>query len=190
MQASTDPLLASALLRQLTRELWVITASAGTERGGLTATWVHVASIDRRRPQLVLGIDPSHHTAQLIDTSESFVAHLLSARQIELAFRMASESSRDGDKLRGLEWQSSSSGAPRLADCACWFECRVVRRHATLERVYYWGDVCSCSQTEATAVLTDRDFFAALTADQRRVLSERQEQDVQLHEALRLRQAK
>ena len=185
MPASTDPLLASALLRPLIREVWVITAAANQQLGGLTATWVHVASIDRRRPQLVIGLDPNHHTTQLVDASQTFVAHLLAARQIDLAWRMASESSRTSDKLRNLVWEPGMSGAPRLRDCVAWFDCQVVSRIVSTERIYYWADVRACSQTEATAALTDRDFIAALTPEQRRTLAERQEEDIRQHDELR-----
>ncbi|MFM9066048.1 MAG: hypothetical protein ACKOUR_01770, partial [Planctomycetota bacterium] len=61
----------------------------------------------------------------------------------------------------------------------------VVNRYATTERIYFGGDVLACSLTVATAALTARKFIAALTPDQRRLLAERQEEDMRQHDAVR-----
>ena len=58
------------------REVWIVTATDGTRRGGLVATWVSQASIDREHPVVLIGIAPNHFTAELIDASRAFGLHL------------------------------------------------------------------------------------------------------------------
>src|SRR6478609_10965789 len=93
-------------LRLIDRELWIITAASGGRRGGLLATWVSAASIDPERPILLAGIGPNHFTAELVQSSRAFAAHLLRPDQIELAWNFANGSGRDRDKFAGLEVHS------------------------------------------------------------------------------------
>ncbi len=44
------------------REIWIVTAAAGGKRGGLVATWVSQASIDKHTPTVVVGIAANHYT--------------------------------------------------------------------------------------------------------------------------------
>src|SRR5262245_40900351 len=128
-------------LRLLDRELWIVTAASGQQRGGLLATWVAVASIDRQRPVLVAGLAPNHFTSELVQASESFAAHLLRPEQIELAWNFARDCGRSRDKLTGLEVKTHETGSPILTDCLAWFDCRVFARHSTGDRLYFWADV-------------------------------------------------
>src|SRR5688572_25683702 len=91
------------LLRLIDREVWIVTAAAGSRRGGLTATWISPASIDRERPVLMAGIAPNHFTAELIAESGAFCAHLIAPEQFAVTFDFAAGSGRDKDKLAGLE---------------------------------------------------------------------------------------
>ena len=67
-------------LRLVDREIWVVTASDGERRGGLVATWVTAASIDRERPMLLAALGANHFTTELVQTSKAFAAHLLELR--------------------------------------------------------------------------------------------------------------
>src|SRR5438132_216552 len=63
MTAELDEI--DSALRLVDRELWIITASDGPRRGGLVATWVSVASIDRQRPVLLACLAPNRFTTEL-----------------------------------------------------------------------------------------------------------------------------
>jgi flavin reductase (DIM6/NTAB) family NADH-FMN oxidoreductase RutF len=103
---------ADAALRLLDREIWIVTSAAYSgplapraemsSRGGLVATSVSPASIDRERPVLLAGIAPIHFTAELIDASQAFTAHLLREDQWPLAWDFARDSGRNRDKLTDL----------------------------------------------------------------------------------------
>ena len=87
----TDLAQIDAALRLLDREIWIITAADGDRRGGLVATWVSSASIDRQRPMLLAGIGPNHFTAELVQATRVFGAHLLRTDQTQLAWNFARE---------------------------------------------------------------------------------------------------
>src|SRR5262245_24142815 len=91
-----------SVFRLLDRAIWIITAQDGTRRGGLAATWVMQSSIDPAQPLIVAGIAPNHFTAELIEASGAFAAHLLVEDQCDLAFAFAIGSGRDREKLIGL----------------------------------------------------------------------------------------
>src|SRR4029450_11193392 len=111
------------------RELWITTAATRDGRqGGLLATAVLSVSLDPERPRLLVGITPSHYTAELLDASETFGAHLLRPDQGTLAWSFADGSGRHRDKLAGLAMNISPRGAPILADCLARLECRYVSR--------------------------------------------------------------
>jgi flavin reductase (DIM6/NTAB) family NADH-FMN oxidoreductase RutF len=169
-----------SILRSLRREVWIVTAAAGKQRGGLLATWVNVASIDPERPVVLAGIAPNHFTAELILKSRSFVAHLLRADQIELAWNFARDSGRQRDKLAGLDTITAVTDAPILQDCLAWLDCRVFHVHSTGDRTFFWADVLASVQISAEPPLTDADFIPALSSEQRRQLLADRDADLQI----------
>lgn len=180
------------LLRLIDREVWVVTAAAGSRRGGLTATWISQASIDRERPVILAGLAPNHFTAELVRASGTFVAHLLKPEQIPVAFNFAAGSGRERDKFSGLATSHSSTGAPILADCLAWFDCRVFASYDGGDRTLFWGDVVAVEQPGAGLPLREKEFIRALSDEQRKQLHADREADVQeqrpRHEFWRLRQ--
>jgi flavin reductase (DIM6/NTAB) family NADH-FMN oxidoreductase RutF len=125
------------ILRLVDREVWIVTSAAAGNRGGLTATWVAPASIDAQRPVLLVGIAPNHFTAELIEESHAFVAHLLRVDQTSLAFDFARDSGRQRDKLTGLEFASAVTGVPVLRDCLAWLDCRVFAQYDAGDRLFF-----------------------------------------------------
>src|SRR5258708_4767398 len=104
------------VLMQTDREIWLLTAHAGTVRAGLIATFVNQASIVPELPRMLVGLAKQHHTAHIVERSRSFVLHLLTEEQIELVWRFGLQSGRDADKWAGLACDDSASGGPRLLD--------------------------------------------------------------------------
>lgn len=175
------------VLRLIDREVWIITAAHGKDRGGLVATWVSPASIDPQQPAMLVGIAPNHHTAELIDGSEAFAAHLLTADEIDLVWRFGLASGRDLDKLAGLEFTSSASGTPILGCCLAWLDCRVVARYDAGDRLYYWADVEAAGRLKAGAPLRESQVVAAATAEQAQAMRQGRLKDVAILEPLRAR---
>lgn len=169
-----------SILRSLRREVWVVTSAAKDQRGGLLATWVNAASIDPQRPVVLAGIAPNHFTAELILKSRSFAAHLLRADQIELAWNFARDSGRQRDKLAGLATTTAVTGAPILQDCLAWLDCRVFEEYSTGDRIFFWADVVASAQHAAKPPLTDAEWIAALTPEQRQQLAADRDADLQL----------
>ena len=169
-----------SVLRLIDREVWIVTAAAEGRRGGLTATWVSAASIDREHPVLLAGIAPNHFTAELIEKSHAFVAHLLRADQASLAFDFANNSGRQRDKLAGLEFEPAVTGAPVLRDCLAWLDCRLFARHDAGDRLFYWADVVAASQVSSGPGLKEQAFFGSLSPAEKQALIRGRDADVEI----------
>jgi flavin reductase (DIM6/NTAB) family NADH-FMN oxidoreductase RutF len=170
------------LLRQVDREIWIVTAAHDGLRGGLTATWVSQASIDPQSPLVLIGLAPNHHTAQLIRHSNHFGLHLLRASQVEVAWNFARDSSQDRDKFLEAPARTSSRGIPLLMDCLGWLECRVLQRVSVADRWHFWADVLEGELCEPhrddESILTERRFFGGLDEERRRRLVARRDADI------------
>lgn len=173
-----------SIFRRIQREVWIVTAADGDRRGGLLATWVSPASIDRESPTVLAGIAPNHFTAELIEASGSFAAHLITANQLPLAWNFALGSGRDRDKLAGLNSSTAETGAPILTNCLAWLDCRVFFRQDTGDRTYFWADVLAAGTPGAGVPLTDQALFAAASEQQLRQLIANRDADIQLQRPL------
>ena len=196
---------AETVLRLVNREVWIITAADGSQRGGLAASWVQPASVDSQRPVLLAGIAPNHFTAELIDASGAFAAHLLRSDQIDLAWNFASDSGRNRDKLADLTVTNGKTGSPILTDCLAWCDCRVFARLDAGDRLFYWADLVGASAPSPTIPLPpsergdrnkplrEHEFIQCLNGDQRAALLAAREADVMIqrpkHEAWRKTQS-
>jgi flavin reductase (DIM6/NTAB) family NADH-FMN oxidoreductase RutF len=175
-------------LKLLDREIWIITAADGQRRGGLVATWVVPASLDRERPVLMIGIAPNHFTAELVLNSRAFAAHLLRPDQSELAWNFANGSSRNRDKLAGLAVEQRQTGAPILADCLAWFDCQVSVRYDAGDRLLFWGDIVAGTlRVPSAACLREHEFIRNLTDEQRQALAAERAADAAINRPLQER---
>lgn len=179
-----NPSEIDSLLRLVDREVWIVTAAAGGKRGGLTATWVSQASIDRERPVILAGLAPNHFTAELVEEGQAFVAHLLAESQTELAWNFAKDSGRNRDKLADLVTAVTPAGLPILQDCLAWFDCRVFARFDAGDRLFFWADVVAAERRGTGSPLREQAFIRSLTDDQRRQLAAQREADVQIQHSL------
>ncbi|MFN0019385.1 MAG: flavin reductase family protein [Pirellulaceae bacterium] len=179
-----SPAEIDSLLRLVDREVWIVTAAAGGKRGGLTATWVAQASIDRERPVILAGLAPNHFTTELVEEGQAFVAHLLAESQVGLAWDFAKDSGRNRDKLAGLATAESPSASPILQDCLAWFDCRVFARYDAGDRLFYWADVVAAEKRSAGSPLREQAFIGSLTDDQRKLLAGQRDTDAKIQRPL------
>ena len=171
-------------LRLIDREVWILTAVVGERRGGLVATWVSAASIDRERPVLLAGISPNHFTAELVQKSKAFAAHLLRPDQIELAWNFARDSGHERDKLAGVSWSPGDTGSPILADCLAWCDCRCFARYDAGDRLFFWADVVAAGKHGPDPPLHEQAFFRGLTETQKQQLIAARDADVTIQRHL------
>lgn len=181
-------------LKLLNREVWVVTAQATTgilqgQRGGLTASWVSQASLDPQRPVMVVGIAPNHFTAELIEASGCFALHLLNFDQTSLALDFAIGSGRTRDKLIKYDLLVGASGTPILKECLAWFDCRVIDRRETGDRIYFWAEVLDGGKTFAARdsenhPLREQELFDAATSEQKQALRRNLVADMEIQSAL------
>jgi flavin reductase (DIM6/NTAB) family NADH-FMN oxidoreductase RutF len=135
------PNVIADIFERLDRELWVVTAQAGSRRGGLIATFVSSASLVPDMPRLLLGLAKQHHTWELIEQSGAFALHLFGEEQLDWVWRFGLASGRGGDKLDGLAVRAGLTGSPVLTDALAWLDCRVEGRLDTGDRTVYLAEV-------------------------------------------------
>jgi flavin reductase (DIM6/NTAB) family NADH-FMN oxidoreductase RutF len=181
--APHDLVQIDASLRLIDREVWIVTASDGRRRGGLVATWVISASIDRQRPVLLAALGANHFTTGLVQASRAFAAHLLRPDQIGVAWDFARDSGQSRDKLAGLATETRQTGSPILIDSLAWFDCRVFARHEAGARLFFWADVVSggFGTPESAQTLREQHFFHSLTKEQRQTLIAARDEDAALY---------
>jgi flavin reductase (DIM6/NTAB) family NADH-FMN oxidoreductase RutF len=151
-----DATAAATLIAWLDQEIWLVTAQAGAQRGGLIATFVSPASIVAEMPRMLLGIARQHHTWGLIEASGALGLHLLGEQHLEWVWRFGLQSGRDADKFEGLTFHAGATGCPLLDDAVGWMDCRVETRMDTGDRTLYLVEVLESRVTHFAPPLTAR----------------------------------
>ena len=168
---------AAAVFNQLDRELWLVTARDGSQRGGLIATLVNHASIVPELPRVVVGIARQHHTWGLIEASSAFALHLIGVEQIDWVWRFGLRSGRDVDKLEGCTVRPGATGSPILTDAIGWLDCRVEARLDTGDRTVYLAEVIAAELSRSTPPLTLKRALHLAPPDKLRELKEQLARD-------------
>lgn len=167
----------AAVFAQLDRELWLVTAQAGSRRGGLIATFVNQASIVPELPRVVVGLAKHHHTWELIEASGAFALHLLGEEHLDLVWRFGLSSGRDHDKLAGLDVRTGATGSPILSDALAWLACRVETQLDTGDRTIYLAEVVQGEVLRATLPLTARRMVELAPPERMAMLKEQMAND-------------
>lgn len=103
---------------------------------GFTANSFNSVSLD---PPLVvwsLALDASNLAA--FERADGYVINVLADDQVALAQRFASP---HVDRFTGVDYQLGPAGAPRIAGCVAWFECRHHSQQRAGDHVLFIGRV-------------------------------------------------
>jgi flavin reductase (DIM6/NTAB) family NADH-FMN oxidoreductase RutF len=165
------------VLNRLDRELWLVTAAAGGQRGGLIATFVSSASIVPTMPRVLLGLARQHHTWGLVEASGAFALHLLGEEHLDLVWRFGLPSGRAVDKLAGLAAEVGVTGSPLLTNVLGRLECRVETRWDTGDRTVYLAEVVDGGMLREGTILTAARMLQLAPPEKRAALKESLQRD-------------
>ncbi len=110
----------------------LVSAAAGGRRNIMAAAWAMPLDFDP--PKVAVVLDKSTWTRKLLEESGEFALQVPTVSQLDLTQALGSRSGLEmaeqgADKFAafGLEtFAGTATGAPLLAGCAAWLECRLV----------------------------------------------------------------
>jgi flavin reductase (DIM6/NTAB) family NADH-FMN oxidoreductase RutF len=160
-----DPKNLKPLFDHIDREVWIVTAAHGGQRGGLVATFVNPASIVPDMPRVLVGIAKTHETYALIEGSAAFALHLVDESQLDLVWRFGLQSSRDVDKFANLNIETAATGSPLLCNALAWLDCRVEGRMDIGDRMVYLAQVVDANLLRDQSPLSLRRLIEIAPSD-------------------------
>jgi len=169
----------SEIFKRLDRELWLITAQAGTERSGLIATYVASVSLVPSLPRVTIALAKHHFTCELIEKCGAFCMHLIGREQIDWVWHFGIQSGRNCDKLAACKTVTGQSGAPRLIDALAWLDCRVESRLDAGDRIIYLAEALDARLERSEMPLTFNQLLQLAPAEKLRELKLGTERDVE-----------
>jgi len=109
-------------------------------------------------PMVVVALENTSKTLGMIRDAHHFAVNLLLANQRELAGKLGRSSEQAPQKLKGIKTRPAPvSGAPVLADCLGWVECRVVATLPSGDHTLALGEVVAAGVEHDGEPLTIRE---------------------------------
>lgn len=135
-----DETAKKTVLRHFPYGLYAVTVAHGGEEHGMTANWLTQAAFEP--PMVVIAVENTSKTIEMIRDSHHFAVNLLQQGQRELAGKLGRTSEQAPQKLKGIRTKPAPmSGVPVLADCLGWVECRVVATLPAGDHTLVLGEV-------------------------------------------------
>ncbi len=127
----------------------VVTArTAAGEHIGLTVNSFN--SVSLAPPLVVWSLARGLPLAAGFEHCTHFAVNVLAASQVTLSRHFAS---RETNKFATADFCEGLGGAPLLADCCAWFECRNAVRHAGGDHLLFLGEVERFAQGEGEPLI-------------------------------------
>jgi flavin reductase (DIM6/NTAB) family NADH-FMN oxidoreductase RutF len=171
------------LFARTDRELWLVTAQAGSRRGGLVATFVSHASLVPELPRVLVAVAVQHYTWEMIESSGAFGLHLIGEDHLDWVWRFGLQSGRETDKLAGLALETAVTGSPLLTGAIGWLDCRVEARLDTGDRTAYLAEVVAARTIRQDRPLTFQRLLQLAPDEKRRELRASREGDAAIDAA-------
>ena len=137
-------------IRQAMR-LWasgvtVVTAAYENERHGMTVS--SFASISLEPPLLMMALQKTTRTSQLILRAQAFGVTILSDGQKELSDRFAGRLDESQDRMEGVDTDTLHTGAPFIRGGLAYFDCRLLQTVDAGTSLIFIGEVLAARQFE------------------------------------------
>lgn len=126
---------------------------------GLTVSSFNSVSLDP--PLIVWSLSLVAQTAAAFRTCSHYAVNVLAEDQVDISCRFALTLT---DKFAGLEVTQGLGGAPLLAGCSAWFECRNETQHAGGDHIVMIGHVERFSRTDRSPLVFQGGHYRAIGA--------------------------
>ncbi len=121
-----DDQLVNRLTWKIPNALALIGSRSGSERNGMTASWITQLSME---PVLIgVGVDNTAVTHRLISEGGSFTVNLWNAEDTRVFVKFSKPATYADGALNGRAVKEATTGAPVFTEAIAWMDCEV--RHA------------------------------------------------------------
>lgn len=121
-----DDQLVNRLTWKIPNALALIGSRSGSERNGMTASWITQLSME---PVLIgVGVDNTAVTHRLISEGGSFTVNLWNAEDTRVFVKFSKPATYADGTLNGRAVREATTGAPVFTEAIAWMDCEV--RHA------------------------------------------------------------
>jgi len=113
----------------------LVSSAAGARRNVMAAAWCMPLDFDP--PKIVVVIDKSTFTRELIGASGEFAINVPPRALLDATVAAGNDSGRDTDKFAALDlpiFAATQIAAPLVGGCVAWLECKVVPEAHNQER--------------------------------------------------------
>ncbi|CAG9467029.1 unnamed protein product [Pedinophyceae sp. YPF-701] len=131
--------VAKALAR-VSGGLYVVTASNGSARSAMIASWVSQASFEP--PGLTVAVAHDRAIESLMQVGDSFVLNCLGDKSVQPIMKhFLTRFPAGADRFKGVDHFEGSNGVPVLSDAVAHMECRVVSRMEASDHWVVYAEV-------------------------------------------------
>jgi flavin reductase (DIM6/NTAB) family NADH-FMN oxidoreductase RutF len=135
----------------------VVTTASATEQYGMTVS--SFASLSLRPPLILICIDKTVPSHDMISDAGCFVVNILEERQEHLSRRFATTTN---DKFKGVAWHSGRLGLPVLDNTLAAIECRLHQAVDGGDHTIFVGEVVDAEIREGSPLLYYRRGYHEL----------------------------
>ncbi len=127
------------VLSQFATGVTIVTTRHGDTIHGLTAN--AFCSVSLEPPLVLVCVDKSAQSHDLIKQSGHFVVNILTTAQEELSRRFSTNHSSAAERFAGIDFRTEMTGAPVLEESLGWLDCKLVAAHPGGDHTIFVGEV-------------------------------------------------
>jgi len=135
---------------------YLLTVAAGDDVNGMPLSLF--MQVGFKPPRVACGVSPRRRTHEMLTAAGSFGVVFLRKDQSDLIARFKQPGEGGAKKFEGLAWRRGRTGAPILADCLAYLECRLVAALDPGDHTLFIGEVVEAEVVREGELLTVQDL--------------------------------
>ncbi len=162
--AAVDGQAFKQAMRNLAGGVAVVATGQGNDRSGLTVTAVTSVSVEP--PCLLICVNKSSASHDLIIANGTFAVNLLGSQHEQLAMRFAGAGGVTGlDRFDLGTWESGPTGSPMLADAICSMDCELLIHQSVGSHGVFIGRVVGTQHRTGSPLVNFQGQLVALAGN-------------------------
>ena len=143
---TVQPDILREAMRQWTTGVTIVSSQHNGQRHGMTVS--SFTSVSLAPPLVLISLEQSTRTHQLVHTSQSFGVTILDASQTEISDQFAGRQTEDLDRFANLGTHTMVTGAPILDQYLTALDCRVKSEISLGTHTVFIGEVMALELNE------------------------------------------